>query len=129
VTIAYSLRQDKNGEISAILGSDGSTITLKPGAIRGEYSHKQETFTGMAANVTAGRPAESIFVFAGSQFLFSTDVWMPTPSITKRYGDPRLSKTGFRFMVPAEFLDNQTEPLRFFAVIDSTATDISQPPE
>ncbi len=126
-TITYSLRQNGDGR-TTIVGSDGRTITVKPRAIHGEMNRKEETISGMAGNVAAGRPAEMILVFSGSQFLFSADVWRPTPSIVKRYGDSRLSKTGFRFTVPEAFLDENAEPLRIFALIDSTATELSLAP-
>jgi len=124
-TVTYRLGRNGGGNISAIVGSDGRTITVKPKAIQGRANRNEETISGMAGDVAAGRPAESILVFSGSQFLFSADVWRPTPSIAKRYGDTRLSKTGFRFTVPKAFLDEIAEPLRIFALIDSTATELS----
>jgi len=128
-TISYSLRRNQDGTTAAIVGSDGRMITVKPGAIRGELHRNEETITGIAADITAGRPADSILVFSESQFLFSADVWLPTPSIAKRYEDDRLSKTGFRFTVPKAFLEDGAEPLAIFAVIGSAATEIGQPPD
>jgi hypothetical protein len=127
-TISYTLRRDDAGTTTAILGSDGRTLTVESGAIRGEVHRNGETIIGMAADISDGVAAESILVFSGSQFLFSADVWLPTPSIVRRYDDPRLSKTGFRFTVPEVFLQQQADPLEIFAVVGSTATEIDLPP-
>jgi hypothetical protein len=77
----------------------------------------------VAYDVAAGRAAESILVFSGPQFLFSADLWRPTPSLVTRYRSEAMSKSGFQFTVPSAFLDEKADPLRIFAVIDSTATE------
>ncbi len=127
-TISYSLRRDDDGAPAAILGTDGRTLKVDPGAIRGEVHRKGETIIGMAADIGAGIAAESILVFSDGEFLFAADVWLPTPSIVKRYDDGRLSKTGFRFAVPEGFLQDRAGRLQIFAVIGSTATEIDLPP-
>jgi hypothetical protein len=124
----YTLHRGQDGRPTTILSADGRTISVIPKAIQGRVNRKQETISGMAADVSAGRPADSILVFSGSHFLFSADVWLPTRPIAKRYGDKRLSKIGFRFAVPRAFLEENADPLRFFALIDSTATELRQPP-
>jgi len=122
-TVTYSLRQYGDAP-TAILGSDGRTFTIKPGVVRGEVHRNGETVKGFAADVAGGRPAESILVFSGQRFLFSADVWLPTPGIVERYGDRRLIKTGFRFSVPQVFLGGETEALEVYAVVGATATRI-----
>jgi hypothetical protein len=125
-TVSYTLRRGENGEPTTILSSDGRTITVKPEAIRVVLTRDEETISGVAHDVATIRPAESILVFSGAQFLFSADVWRPTPSLVTRYRSEAMAKAGFQFTVPAAYLDNNADPLRIFAIIDSTATEFSQ---
>jgi hypothetical protein len=127
-TSSYTLHRDRDGRPTTILSSDGRTITVIPEAIQGIVNRDEETIFGVAHDAAAGRPAESILVFSGVQFLFSADVWRPTPSLVKRYRSEAMSKCGFRFTVPTAYLDENADPLRVFALIDLTATELSQPP-
>jgi len=124
----YTLRQGEDGRPTTILSSDGRTITVIPEAIQGIVNRDEETISGVAHDVAASRPAESILVFSGAQFLFSADVWRPTPSLVKRYRSEAMSKCGFRFTIPSALLDENADPPRVFALIDLTATELSQPP-
>jgi hypothetical protein len=123
----YTLRRGEDGGPTTILSSDGRTITVIHEAIQGIVNRDEDTISGVAHDVAADRPAESILVFSGAQFLFSADVWRPTPSLVKRYRSEAMAKCGFRFTVPTTFLDENADPLRVFALIDLTATELSQP--
>jgi len=126
-TINYTLHQGENGQPTTIVDSHGRTITVVPEAIRVVVNRDEETISGVAHEVAPARPAESILVFSGTQFLFSADLWRPTPSLVTRYRSEAMAKAGFQFTVPAAYLDSDADPLRIFALIDSTATETGRP--
>lgn len=128
-TISYTLHPGADGRPTRIVSATGDTITVVPDAIHGVSNRNGDTISGAAYNVAAGRPAESVLVFSGTGFLFSTDVWRPTPSLVERYHNKAMARTGFRFTVPAVYLEDDAEPLRVFAVIDSTATELVETPD
>ncbi|MFV2072402.1 MAG: sulfatase-like hydrolase/transferase [Thermoanaerobaculales bacterium] len=123
-SISYALTLDADDRPISILTSDGRTIALIPQALRGRARSDSVTLSGWAADINGSRPAQTVLVFSGPRFLFSVDVWRPVPAISERYGNPRLSNSGFQFAVPDDIPDSGKNALRIFAVVDSVATEL-----
>ena len=69
-------------------------------------------------------PAEGVAVFQGRQFLFIAIVSGHRPDVAAKYGQPGLSRSGFRFVIP-DVLPDPGAPLRVFAGRDGVASELA----
>ena len=128
-TTTYQLAVTSGDRVEAISDSNGRRIHVVPSAIEGEVDLKGLAAKGWAADLEAGQPADTLIVFRGSEFLFSTAVRMPRPAIAKREKNDNLIQCGFRFTLPSTFIsDPGGRSPRFFAVSGDRASEILAEP-
>jgi len=124
-TTNYQLEVTSAGRVKAISDSRGGQLRVEPGVLQGEIDLRRLVAQGWAADLDAGKPAETLLVFRNTEFLFSTSVGLPRPGIAKRERNEDLSHCGFRFTLPSTMIsDTSGRSLRFFAVYGERASEI-----
>ncbi len=110
--------------------SEGEPIPIAPGtegSVEDWFFERDAVrFGGWAGDVESKAPADRVLVFADGELVHSGTPGIGRADLAKRY--PGLGRSGFVFDLPQSLVGDGGEvELRFFAVRDGTATELTYP--
>ena len=96
-------------------------MRVVPGALEGacriEVHGDQVLFSGWAVDVENAQLPRGIVLFANGQFIFSGEGNKSRRDIARKYGNPELKRSGFKYSFPATVFQNpQSGQMRTFAI-------------
>lgn len=121
----FVLRQRGGGE--EIESSEGWTVRIAPRVVRGRIGAltrgKSVVLAGWAAEVGAGRAADSVVIFVDGRSVYVASVGLRQGEIFKRHG---IGGTGFRAEVPMSVMHSygQASRVRVFGIRDNVASEL-----
>jgi len=119
---AYTLSQSKENKAEVIISPNGTSIPIMPSALElhldmADRKNDHVVFSGWAVDLKNSQPAQAVLFFLDGKFFFSGKTTINRRDIVKRFNNPALLKSGFKFIVPISFFRDETNPeVRIFAL-------------
>ncbi len=121
----YRLAIDGKGDVTAVIGSDGRRLAVRPGALRGEAKFTGSMFQGWAVDVDRGRPAEEVLFFYRGRFITRAPIGDPRSWVAEHFRNPALRPSGYGFVVPfGEIGEPRADQALFLAVLGELAAPL-----
>ncbi|MFO8239529.1 MAG: sulfatase-like hydrolase/transferase, partial [Dissulfuribacterales bacterium] len=120
--VTYYLSGSDKQDDESITSSEGASIAVIPGAVKGFVDHAgisndRIKFSGWAADIKRSEVPEAILIFVDGDLLFSGRMNTKRPDVSRKFSDQALQWSGFSYALLLDPFRHKKKPeVRIFAL-------------